>query len=100
MHSRLRPCRCRLVSADSSPLTVKGELELNVGFPGLCCFLDCVPGHVVCGGQYWFGWPAGYGSPAVMLATPTVSRGSNLRQSLVKDHISCRLMNAYRIDRL
>ena len=25
--SRLRPCRRRLVSADSSPLTVKGELD-------------------------------------------------------------------------
>ena len=37
VRSRLRPCRRRLVSADSSPLTVKGELELNVGFPGLCC---------------------------------------------------------------
>ena len=37
VHSRLRPSRRRLVSADSSPLTVKGELELNVGFPGLCC---------------------------------------------------------------
>ena len=37
VHSRLRPCRRRLVSADSSPLTVKGELELNVVFPGLCC---------------------------------------------------------------
>ena len=35
--SKLRPCRCRLVSADSSPLTVKGELELNVVFPGLSC---------------------------------------------------------------
>ena len=37
VRSRLRPCRRRLVSADSSPLTVKGELELNVIFPGLCC---------------------------------------------------------------
>ena len=37
VHSRLRPSRRRLVSADSSPLTVKGELELNVVFPGLCC---------------------------------------------------------------
>ena len=34
---RLRPCRRRLVSADSSPLTVKGELELRVEFPGLSC---------------------------------------------------------------
>ena len=34
---RLRPCGRRLVSADSSPLTVKGELELNVVFLGLSC---------------------------------------------------------------
>ena len=37
VRSKLRPCRRRLVSVDSSPLTVKGELELNVVFPGLCC---------------------------------------------------------------
>ena len=37
VHSRLLLCRRRLVSADSSPLTVNGELELNVVFPGLCC---------------------------------------------------------------
>ena len=37
VRSRLRPCRRRLVSADSSPLTVRGELELNVVFPGLSC---------------------------------------------------------------
>ena len=35
--SRLHPCGRRLVSADSSPLTVKGELKLNVVFPGLSC---------------------------------------------------------------
>ena len=35
--SRLRPCGHRLVSADSSPLTVKGELEFNIVFPGLGC---------------------------------------------------------------
>ena len=35
VRSRLRPCICRLVSADSSPLTVKGELELNVVFLGV-----------------------------------------------------------------
>ena len=34
VRSRLRPCRRRL---DSSPLTVKGELELNVVLAGLCC---------------------------------------------------------------
>ena len=37
VRSRLRPCGHQLVSADSSPLTVKGELELNVVFPGLSC---------------------------------------------------------------
>ena len=37
VRSRLRPCRRSLVSADSSPLTVKGELDLKVVFPGLCC---------------------------------------------------------------
>ena len=37
VRSMLRPCRRRLVSADSSPLTVKDELELKVVFPGLCC---------------------------------------------------------------
>ena len=65
LRSRLRPCRRRLVSADSSPLTVKGELELYVVFPGLCCD--------ICGGQYWIGWPAGYGGPAVVPATPATS---------------------------
>ena len=54
VHSRLRPCRRRLVSADSSPLTVKGELELNVVFPGLCCDMLFVVANI------WFGWPAGY----------------------------------------
>ena len=37
LRARLRPCERRLVSADSSPLTVKGELELTVVFPGLGC---------------------------------------------------------------
>ena len=37
VRSRLRPRGRRLVSADSSLLTVKGELELNVVFPGLSC---------------------------------------------------------------
>ena len=37
VQSKLRPCRRRLVLADSSPLTVMGELELNVVFPGLNC---------------------------------------------------------------
>ena len=37
VRARLRPCRCRLVSADSSPLSVKGERELTIVFPGLSC---------------------------------------------------------------
>ena len=37
VRSRLRPCGRQLVSADSSPLTVKGELEMTIVFPGLSC---------------------------------------------------------------
>ena len=37
VRSELQPCRRRLVSADSSPLMVQGELELAIVFPGLCC---------------------------------------------------------------
>ena len=37
VRSELRPCRRWLVSADSSPLMVQGELELAIVFPGLCC---------------------------------------------------------------
>ena len=39
---RVRPCARRLVSADSSPLTVIGELELDVVFPGLKCAMCCL----------------------------------------------------------
>ena len=35
--SRVRPCGRRLVSADSSPLTVCGELDMTVVFTGLSC---------------------------------------------------------------
>ena len=35
--SRIRPCTRRLVSADSSPLTVVGRIDLDVVFPGLQC---------------------------------------------------------------
>ena len=35
--SALQTCRRQLVSADSSPLTVQGQLELDIVFPGLCC---------------------------------------------------------------
>ena len=37
VRSALQICRRRLVSADSSPLTVQGQLELDIVFPGLCC---------------------------------------------------------------
>ena len=33
----LQPCRRRLVSTDSSPLAVKGELCMLIVFPGLQC---------------------------------------------------------------
>ena len=38
----LVPCAQRLVSADSSPLTVMGRINLNVVFPGLRCDMCCV----------------------------------------------------------
>ena len=37
VRSALQVCHRRLVSADSSPLTVQGQLELDIVFPGLCC---------------------------------------------------------------
>ena len=37
VRSRIRPCARRLVSADSSPLTVIGKIDLDVVFPGLKC---------------------------------------------------------------
>ena len=37
VRSELRPCRRWLVSADSSPFMVQGQLELSIVFPGLCC---------------------------------------------------------------
>ena len=37
VRSRLRPCGRRMVSADSSLLTIKGELEITIIFPGLSC---------------------------------------------------------------
>ena len=37
VRSALQTFRRRLVSADSSPLTVQGQLELDIVFPGLCC---------------------------------------------------------------
>ena len=37
VRSELRPCRRWMISADSSPLIVQGQLELAIVFPGLCC---------------------------------------------------------------
>ena len=42
VRSRIRPCTRRLVSADSSPLTVIGKIDLDVVFPGLKCSMCCV----------------------------------------------------------
>ena len=42
VRSRIRPCMRRLVSADSSPLTVIGKIDLDVVFPGLKCNMCCV----------------------------------------------------------
>ena len=42
VRSRIRPCAQRLVSADSSPLTVIGKIDLDVVFPGLKCSMCCV----------------------------------------------------------
>ena len=42
----LRPCGRRLVSADSSPLVVKGELEMTVVFPGLSCDMLLVVANI------------------------------------------------------
>ena len=38
----LKPCARRLVSADSSPLSVKGRVSLDIVFPGLRCDMWCV----------------------------------------------------------
>ena len=40
--SRISPCTRRLVSADLSPLTVVGRINLDVVFPGLQCNMCCV----------------------------------------------------------
>ena len=42
LRTELVPCAQRLVSADSSPLTVLGQINLNVVFPGLRCDMCCV----------------------------------------------------------
>ena len=50
-----------MVSGDSSLFTVKGELEMTIVFPGISCDMLLVVARI--------GWPAGYGSPAIVLAT-------------------------------
>ena len=65
VRSKLRPCRRRLVSADSSP-----ELELNVVFPGLCCDMLFVVANI--GSDGLLGME--YGSPTVV--PPTSVRSS------------------------
>ena len=42
VRSRIRPCMRRLVLADSSPLTVIGNIYLDFVFPGLKCSMCCV----------------------------------------------------------
>ena len=46
VRSALGPCRRRLVSADSSPLMVQGQLELDIVFPGLCCKMLFVAANI------------------------------------------------------
>ena len=46
VRSALQPCRRRLVSADSSPLMVQGQLELDVVFPGLGCTMMFVVANI------------------------------------------------------
>ena len=42
VRSKIRPCMRRLVSADSSTLTVIGKIDLDVVSPGLKCSMCCV----------------------------------------------------------
>ena len=46
VRSALRPCLRQLVSADSSPLIVQGQLELAIVFPGLCCDMHFVMANI------------------------------------------------------
>ena len=46
VNDRLSPCTRRLVSADSSPLTVVGRINLNVVFPRLQCNMCCVVANI------------------------------------------------------
>ena len=44
--TRISPCTRRLMSADSSPLTVVGRINLDVVFPGLQCNMCCVVANI------------------------------------------------------
>ena len=44
--TRISLCTRRLVSADSSPLTVVGRINLDVVFPGLQCNMCCVVANI------------------------------------------------------
>ena len=46
VRSALQPCRRQLVSADSSPLMVQGQLELDIVFPGLGCTMMFVVANI------------------------------------------------------
>ena len=46
----LRPCRRQLVSADSSSLLVRGELDMTIVFPGLQCEMVLVVASIGFGG--------------------------------------------------
>ena len=46
VRSALQPCRRRLVSADSSPLMVQGQMELDIVFPGLGCTMMFVVANI------------------------------------------------------
>ena len=60
--SRIRPCTRRLVSADSSPLTVVGRIDLDVVFPGLQCNMCCVVASI--------GYDGLLGTEALQLCLP------------------------------
>ena len=46
VRSTLQPCRRRLVSTDSSPLMVQGQLELDIVFPGVGCTMMFVVANI------------------------------------------------------
>ena len=66
--SELRLCRRRLVSADSSPLMVQGQLELSIVFPGLCCDMLFVVANIGSDGVL--------GMEALQVLPPTSARSA------------------------